>query len=695
MTMFFFCLRCVMKKTANVSLREFFKADYSFLKDFYRHFPDAVFLLDSSGVFIGVNKAAENLTGFSQKELEGSTFEMIMHPEDDRFVQNYVQKISKGLTFEKELRIVHASGKSIDISVTIVPLYLDGEIIGAYSIAKDMTEKNMLKQQNSESEKRFRLLIQHLSDVIAIINQNGTIEYKSPAVEKVLGFTYEELKDQNLFHLIHPEDLFKAKDVFVKVLQEPGKTFNTEVRLQHKTGKWIWIDARVTNFLNDQSVKGIVINYRDVTERKKSQDNMYRLAYYDFLTKLPNRRLFEDYLKKELKQSFPIALMMIDIDDFKHVNDTFGFDIGDKILKNIGDILNKTLRPKFLARISGDRFALMLDIREKNEAEIAAKKLLKRLEKPIKIEQFEFFITVSIGICLTNMDTLTRQQLIANAEIALYSAKGSGKNNFQFYHKDLNVQTYKRFALKNDLRKAIKNEEFFLLYQPRMSCQTKQMKGVEALLRWNHPTFGVVSPNDFINIAEETGLIVPLGNWVLEKAIRQLKEWEQMGLPPLQMSINFSPLQFAQSDLVAKMKKLIKKYKIEPRFIEIEITESLLLDNNERILKTIKSLRSLGIKIAVDDFGTGYSSFGYVKKFIPNTLKIDKSFTDGITSIYDREIIHSIIQLGNRLQINIVAEGVETPEQLKILQTLKCHEVQGYLFSKPIPADEIAKIVNK
>jgi diguanylate cyclase (GGDEF)-like protein/PAS domain S-box-containing protein len=685
-----------MKKTANDSLREIIKEDHSFLKDFYKHFPDALFFLDPSGVFVGVNQAAEHLTGFTQKELEGSTFEMILHPEDARIIQSFVSKISKGLTLEKEIRIIHASGKSIDIFVKIVPFYLDGKIVGAYGIAMDITEKNKLKQQNSESEKRFRLLIQHLSDVIAIIDQNGTIVYKSPAVEKVLGITFEELKDQNLFHLIHPDDLSKANDIFEKVLKEPGKTFMIEIRIQHKSGKWIWVDARMTNFLNDTSVKGIVINYRDITERKKSQDNMYRLAYYDFLTRLPNRRLFDDYLKKELKYSNPIALMMIDIDDFKHVNDTFGFDIGDKILKKIGDILNKTLNPKFLARISGDRFALLLDIREKNEAEKAAKKLLKRLEKPLKIEQFEFFITVSIGICyLTNLETLNRQQFIANAELALYSAKGSGKNNFQFYHKDLNIQTYKRFALKNDLRKAIKNEEFFLLFQPRMSCQTKQLKGVEALLRWNHPTFGIVSPNDFISIAEETGLIVPLGNWVLEKAIRQLKEWEGMGLPPLQMSINFSPLQFAQSDLVAKMKKLIKKYEINPRFIEIEITESLLLDNNERIMKTIQALRSLGIKIAVDDFGTGFSSFGYVKKFIPNTLKIDKSFTDGITSIYDREIIQSIIQLGNRLKINIVAEGVETQEQLEILQTLNCHEVQGYLFGKPTQADEIAKMVKK
>jgi diguanylate cyclase (GGDEF)-like protein len=412
----------------------------------------------------------------------------------------------------------------------------------------------------------------------------------------------------------------------------------------------------------------------------------------DPLTGIPNRNFLEHITTHwELPQE-GLCLMYLDIDRFKLINDTLGHLMGDKLLTSIVKRLKENLqKDDYIIRIGGDEFLLILpSISKTEEAEAYAGQMIDLFTQPFWISDYEIFLTLSIGISLSPQDGTDLRSLMKNSDIAMYRAKEKGRNNYQLFSFQMKLTDLEQLILKNSLHKAIKNDEFMLLYQPRIHLQTGEIIGAEALIRWNHPDLGLIPPMKFIPLAEETGLILPIGEWVLKTACRQNKAWQKKGYPPIRVSVNLSPRQFTQKNLVQMLAGILQETKLDPEYLELEITESISIEDMETVISILHDLKSLGVKIAIDDFGTGHSSLSYLKRFPIHCLKIDQSFIRNISAKRgDLAITKAIITMAHGLDLNIVAEGIETIEQLSILKLYQCDEAQGYYFSKPISVDEM------
>ncbi|OCA92134.1 diguanylate cyclase [Bacillus wudalianchiensis] len=438
------------------------------------------------------------------------------------------------------------------------------------------------------------------------------------------------------------------------------------------------------------------LNLLDHTDelKKKNEEIQYH-AYYDFLTGLPNLRFFNK-TALELANSNDketMAFLFLDLDRFKFINDLLGHSAGDAILRAVTNRISSLLKEgEMMSRIGGDEFILLLPNTSCKEANDRAQTILKELEKPFIYEGNELFITSSIGISMYPTDGKHVEDVIKNADMAMYRAKEQGRNNLQFYTADMNDWIQRRAILEKGMRQALEHDEFTLYYQPKVDINTGKITGSEALIRWRHPQLGMISPQEFIPLAEETGLIVSVGEWVLRTACKQSLEWQRLGLPKMGVSVNLSPRQFQQANLVEIVSKILKETGLAPEYLELEITETIAMYNESYVIAKLKALKDLGVKIAIDDFGTGYSSLSYLKKFPFHTLKIDKSFIQDIEEgSDDNKIITTIIAMAHNLKVNVIAEGVETAEQLQFLQQQQCNEVQGYLFSKPLSVEEFYK----
>ena len=443
-----------------------------------------------------------------------------------------------------------------------------------------------------------------------------------------------------------------------------------------------------------------------ITERK--QAHLYHLAHYDALTGLPNRLLFEDRLTQALAQERRagqlVALLFLDLDRFKAINDTFGHAVGDLLLKAVAERLSQSVRENdTVARMGGDEFTLIFSgLREPEDAGQIAHLILEAMAKPFVLEGHEVHVSTSIGITLYPLDNNSIDEkksaietLLKNADTAMYKAKDQGKNNYQFFKAEMNVATLERLLLENDLRKALENGEFVLHYQPRIHCADGSISGMEALIRWRHPTLGLISPATFIPLAEETGLIVPIGEWVLRTACTQTKAWLDAGMRPLRVAVNLSARQFKHADLILTIENVLRATGLSPSYLEVELTEGLAMEDVKQTVITLNALSAMGVSIAIDDFGTGYSSLAYLKRFPVDFLKIDQSFVRDIGGGGDSAAIaKTIIAMAHNLQLQVVGEGVETAEQFDFLRQHGCEEVQGYLLSRPLPAEEFAIFVN-
>lgn len=444
---------------------------------------------------------------------------------------------------------------------------------------------------------------------------------------------------------------------------------------------------------------------------QKSQDQVSYLAYHDALTGLPNRRMFQEYLQRAVanarRNHTGLALLFLDLDDFKKVNDSMGHQAGDELLQALSERLTKCLRgedqvsrqstqlagespAETIARVGGDEFLVLLpSITDPSQAAIVAQRILKLLGKPFSINQNNFFIGCSIGISLYPNDGEDVETLAKNADIAMYHAKEHGRNNYQYFNESMNAVAAARLNLENELRKAISKREFILYYQPKIDLHTGKVKGVEALIRWQHPVKGMVPPNDFISVAEDSGLIVPIGEWVIEEATKQMKRWEESGID-LTMSINISTVQLNKQNVAEVIRKHIKQNGCTPELLEIELTETSIMDAHERATNMLNDIKSIGIQISMDDFGVGYSSFSYLRNLPIDILKIDRSFVRDITTDKDdAAIISAILAMAHTLNLTVVAEGVESLEQLHFLHNKRCDIIQGYLFSRPLPETEL------
>ena len=552
-----------------------------------------------------------------------------------------------------------------------------------------------------DSDARFRALVQNSADIITIHDVDGTTTFEAPSASRVLGRPPGALIGHSPWESIHPRDVAGVRKAFEIVVHGKTKPVPIEFRYRHADGSWIWLEAVGNNLLDYPHVQGIVLTSRDITRRKAAERRIEHLAHHDFLTDLPNRSLLRDRLDVALAQARRhdqlVGVLFIDLDRLKVINDTLGHAAGDQMLREAATRLARCMREgDTVARLGGDEFMVVLsNLGDARGAAAAARKILDGLARPTELMGQEVFMSASIGVSIYPTDAADAEALIRNADAAMYSAKRHGGDNYQFYTSDLNVQAQERLALEQGLRVAEQRNELHLLYQPKIDLVSGKIIGVEALLRWQHPVLGSVSPERFIPIAEETGLIIPIGEWVLRTACEQIRTWRALGID-LPVAVNLSACQFRQRNLAATIHRILSEAVVPPQCLEIEITESDVMENAESAIATLGELKARGISISVDDFGTGYSSLSYLKRFPLDVLKIDRSFVRDIAvDSDDAAIVEAIIALARSLEIRVVAEGVETEDQKAFLNRSGCDFAQGYLFSPPVEAGHIAALLER
>ncbi|MBK8386703.1 MAG: EAL domain-containing protein [Candidatus Accumulibacter sp.] len=569
-------------------------------------------------------------------------------------------------------------------------------------------EHAMMTIRLEHSERLHRFLVEQSPDIIYTLDKNGVFIFVNGRVQALLGYSREELLGKHYSLIVHPDDQEHARFAFNERRIGDRASTNVEIRLQTKSNGIRHFENRtIVTILSSQGIyaahegpadlhfMGTSGVARDITDRKKAEETIAFQAFHDLLTGLPNRTLFKDRLGVALKHAKRkrkrLGVMFIDIDRFKLVNDTYGHHEGDELLKNFALRARACLRSgDTLARQGGDEFTVLLpDLGSGEDAALIAAKMLTELKRPFQIAGLDFFTTVSIGIALYPDSGETPEVLLRNADIAMYQIKGQGKNGFLQYSPEMHSGHSMRITLENDLRRALESgDQFELHYQPIISFSQQRISGMEALIRWHHPRHGLLSPDAFIPLAEETGLIVPLGEWVLENALRQMAVWRARGFTSLQLAVNLSPKEFERHDLPERLLGRLSAHAIPAEVLDIEITEHLLMKDAEKNINMLKQLRHCGVRVSIDDFGTRYSSLNYLRRFPINNIKIDQSFVRDLNpnNQSSTSIIHAIACIACSFGLRIIAEGVETETQRQLLSELDCDDMQGFLFSQPLTA---------
>ncbi len=549
-----------------------------------------------------------------------------------------------------------------------------------------------------ESEQLYSNLVELAAIGISHVDTNGRFVHVNRRLCEMLGYTRDELLQLSVQAVSHPDDRLATEKNRVRMTAGEIDSFQVEKRYLRKDGTPIWVHITVAarrgvdgRRLHDVSI------VEDVTERRAAQSRVHYLATHDEMTGLGNRVLFNELLSNAITTSRRyrrrFAVLFVDLDRFKIINDSLGHEGGDQLLREMAVRFKTSVRDSdILARFGGDEFVLLAhEVPDRQAAAIIARNLLLLTLKPVRIAGQQCRVTASIGIAMYPDDAEDANTLMKHADMAMYRAKQEGKNGYQFYSAIIGAVSEKRLQFETGLREAVSRNELSLHYQAKVDIHSGRIRGVEALMRWSHPEFGEVSPVQFIPIAEESGLIVPLGLWALRRACAQAVAWLKDGLPPLSMAVNLSPRQFLDPHLVDSIRRTLEETGMPPTLLELEITESVMLHDIESAVAKLTAIRSLGVRLSVDDFGTGYSSLSQLKRFPIDSLKIDRSFIRGIpTDKDDMAITEAILALGKTLGVTIVAEGVETIEQQTFLQRHACHEMQGFYFSRPIPAEQFA-----
>jgi len=585
------------------------------------------------------------------------------------------------------------------------------------ALKEKMLEKQnkLIQSQLNESERLHRYLVNTSPDIIYILDQDGHFTFINERIETLLGYNSKELVGKHYSILVHKKDMEVARYVFNERRVGDRASRNVELRLKCKDDDSArFFDTStlpielssmgIYQYEDSAGKKTYLGTYgvaRDITERKIAEDTINFQAYHDLLTNLPNRALLRDRLSLAISQAKRedemLAVMFLDLDRFKNINDSLGHIVGDELLQQVSMRLKSCIREgDTLARFGGDEFTLLLPkiTQGKEDVSKIAEKINEVLKDPFIIDNNELYVSASIGVSIYPRDGTNMDSLIKHADIAMYHVKDTGKNNYKFYSTDMTTPYFQNLSLDTGIHKALENDEFHLMYQPQINLKTGEIVGVEALLRWRHPEHGSISPAEFIPFAEETGMIVEIGHWVLRNACAELKRWRDAGLPEIRMSINVSARQLAEKTIVKHVTNVLKDYGIPGHCLELEITENTIMNDMESVIQKLKALSKKGVYIAIDDFGTGYSSLSYLHKLPIHTLKIDRAFIKEVNMKHSgNSIINTIVAMARGLSLNVIAEGVETQQQLEYLQEIECSEAQGFLFGKPLTADVITQLL--
>jgi diguanylate cyclase (GGDEF)-like protein/PAS domain S-box-containing protein len=554
------------------------------------------------------------------------------------------------------------------------------------------------------SEARFQTLVQNASDIILIARPDTTITYQTPSATSILGYEPGSLEGERFTTLLHPDDVEQALAVYTAVAFRAGTPVTAQWRVRHGQGSWCHVEVVANNLLRDPTVEGIVLTMRDVSERKSLEEELKHQAFHDSLSGLANRALFRDRLDhasaRAARSHTSLAVLFLDLDDFKLVNDSLGHAAGDEMLVAVAERLIGSLRAgDTAARFGGDEFAVLLEETSgPDEARRLAERIIADLRVPMRIADRDVSAHVSIGIALSAAGGESPADLLQAADVAMYAAKGRGKDRYEVYHHSLQVAITERLERSAELQRAVDKQEFVVYYQPIVSLDADRTVGVEALVRWRHPERGLLLPVEFIALAEDTGLIIPLGRWVLQQACRQARQW-QVDHPlaaTLRVSVNISARHFQHDGLVEDVSSALRDGGLDPECLILEITESVLVQDADAVVARMLALKLLGVSFAIDDFGTGYSSLSYLKRFPIDILKVDKSFVDGVgDSAEQGALAEAVVQLGNTLHLQTVAEGIEEARQVEGLKALGCQLGQGFYFAKALPPQEIDELLTR
>ena len=623
---------------------------------------------------------------------------LLVHPDDlDEYKKTKLKEL-KGIEHEVGYRITTSKGIKYLHEKTRAIYDENGNPVKMVGIIQDITTHktvgNSLREMEDNSfTKKIQFLVKESWDVFEIIEADGTIKYISEAVENVIGFKVEERIGKNVLDFYEGEEREKLSRMIEETIKEPRKKVKGTLVLKSKTGEEVYLEAIMKNAMSKPSIQGIIINFRNITERVEMEKKMVHISTHDDLTDLPNKVYFKKKLREQCEYAdetgSKFALMILEIHDIRECNCTIGINCENCLLLDIVKRLKEVLGDIFLSRISEYKFAVIVQgIKTDEGYEKLAEEIVEVLKKEFIIDKFQINISANIGVCIYPDDANDSISIHKNANIALVRATREGKNKYKFFSSELDIQYYKEFVLRNDLHKAIENNQLKVYYQPIVNLNTSEIIAAEALIRWEHPDWGTMSPDEFMPLAEESDIIIDIGKWMLRDVCSDYKRWIKNKKSSIKVSVNFSITQFSENNFVENIINIIDEYNLDPKFLIIEITENIIISKFERMMYSIKKLQSYGIQIALDDFGTGYSSFSHLSSFKVDILKIDKSFINKVMKDKTNSLLtKTIINMAKELNIKLVAEGIENWDQLLYLRGQNCYAGQGYLYCNPIPAE--------
>jgi diguanylate cyclase (GGDEF)-like protein/PAS domain S-box-containing protein len=666
-------------------------------------------IYDEHWTMLYISNGCEGLTGYSPDQLihnQNISYEEVIAPEYRSYVRVEIAKaVETNTSFEIEYPIHHANGSVIWVSERGYPVYDDhGQVQALEGYIQDISDRKNVEASLKKAESRYRSIFENAIEGIFQSTLDGQYLVANPALAAIYGYESSAALISALNNIQHQLYVLPTRrDEFVKEITTKGKVHNFQSQIYRKDKSIIWIseNARLVYDKDNQPIyyEGTV---EDITELKNHAVEIEYQATHDNLTGLPNRYILNDRLQQSInfasRYSTKLAIVFVDLDQFKLINDSMGHSVGDQLLVSVSKRISNNVRDiDTVVRLGGDEFVILIpNVQTRQDIELSLGRLLNHMSAPLNINDFNFSITCSMGISVYPDDGKDPDTLLKNADSAMFKAKHTGRNNFQFFTPELNEKLTDRFNLEYKLRRAIEHKEFVLHYQPKFNLSTGQISGAEALIRWQPSDYETIYPLTFIQVAEETGLIVKIGQWVLNTACKKAKQLQQITGKAIPIAINVSPKQFRQPNFVEIVQDALILSDLKPELLELEITENIMIEDTPKFIETLQQLKALGVKLSLDDFGTGYSSLSYLKDFPIDQLKVDRAFVHAIEEdANNMAILKAIIILGQSLGLRVVAEGVETEFQFDFVKSVGCDEVQGYYFSKPLPEAHFDRLIEE